>query len=176
MVLNYWQVILLSITLLFCSCTNKDADVPVTPVVPEGKAPDFTLPTLDNQLLALSDLRGKVVLLDIWASWCSYCKAENPNVEAAYTTYNTLGFEVFAVSIDNKKENWIKSITEQQLSFTHVIDTLAWESEVVDKYNVKRIPHLVLIDREGKIVASADSMIKLKLQLMQLFDDVKIQP
>ncbi len=176
MVLNYWQVILLSIMLLVSSCTSKDTADPVTPVVPEDEAPDFTLPTIDNQLLSLTDLRGKVVLLDIWASWCGYCKAENPNIEAAFSTYNDFGFEVLAVSIDSNKESWKKGITDQQLSFTHVIDTLAWESDVVDKYNVKRIPHLVLIDREGKIVASADSMIKLKLQLMQLFNDVKIQP
>ncbi len=173
MLLNSAKYILLSLLLLFYSCATNNDPTPAPPDTPAGMAPDFTLKTVDNQEFTLSQLKGKVVLLDFWASWCGFCEAENPYVVAAYDAYHDYGLEVVGVSIDKNPESWKNGIAKQGLGFFHVIDTLAWDSEVVADYKVKRIPHLVLIDREGKIVAVADNMVKLKLPLMELLNVVK---
>jgi peroxiredoxin len=117
-------------------------------------APDITLPDAEGNPKSLSSLKGKVVLLDFWASWCGPCRKENPNVVKAYNQFHDKGFEVFSVSLDKDKAAWLKAISADNLIWpNHVSDLKYWKSEGAAIYGVTAIPYSVLIDREGRIVA-----------------------
>ena len=116
-------------------------------------APDFTLPMFDQSPLQLSSLRGKVVLVDFWASWCGPCRDENPNVVRVYNDYKDKGFEILGVSLDNDPEDWQMAIKKDKLQWKHVADLKGWDSEVVKKYSISGIPFTMLLDKDGKIIA-----------------------
>ncbi len=117
-------------------------------------APDLAFPDPDGKIRKLSDLRGKVVLLDFWASWCGPCRRESPNVRNVYAKYHDQGFEVFSVSLDRDANNWKKAIADDKLVWpNHVSDLKYWSSEAAAIYGVRSIPSMFLIDREGRIVA-----------------------
>ncbi len=118
-------------------------------------APDFEQSTPDGKPVKLSDFKGKYVLLDFWASWCSPCRAENPNVVKAYNQYNEKGFTVLGVSLDNAKgkEAWIKAIEKDGLKWTNVSDLKGWQNAVAELYSVQAVPQNFLIDPQGKIIA-----------------------
>jgi peroxiredoxin len=116
-------------------------------------APELELRNPDGQTVKLSDLRGKVVLIDFWASWCKPCRMENPNVVRMYNQYKSKGFEIFGVSLDKEKEAWINAIKEDNLTWFHASDLQMWSSPVVRLYGFTGIPYTVLVDEEGKIIA-----------------------
>lgn len=116
-------------------------------------APDFTQKSPEGEDVSLSDFRGKVVLIDFWASWCGPCRRENPKVVKLYEEYKDQGFEILGVSLDRKKDRWLKAIEADGLVWPHVSDLKGWQNEVAQLYGVGSIPHTVLLDREGKIVA-----------------------
>ena len=117
------------------------------------QAPDITLAAPDGSTKSLSSLKGKYVLIDFWASWCGPCRRENPNVVKMYNKYKDKGFEIFGVSFDQNKEKWEKAIADDKLTWSHVSDLKGWESSAAKLYNITAIPHTVLIDKEGKIIA-----------------------
>ena len=117
-------------------------------------APEINLKSPDGKLIALSSLKGKVVLLDFWASWCRPCRAENPNVVRLYNKYKDRGFTVYSVSLDQNKDKWMAAITKDQLTWSnHVSELTGWKSSAGNKYGVSSIPKTFLIDANGKIIA-----------------------
>jgi len=118
-----------------------------------AEAPEIALPSPSGDTIVLSSLRGKIVLLDFWASWCSPCRRENPNLVSNYKKYKDKGFEIFQVSLDKTKAAWIKGIEDDDLEWIHVSDVQYWNSIVVPIYNIQGIPMSYLLDKEGKIIA-----------------------
>ena len=116
-------------------------------------APDLEFPDPDGKMRKLSDLRGKVVLLDFWASWCGPCRRENPNVTRIYSLYHDKGFEVFSVSLDSDAASWKRAIEADKLVWpNHVSDLKKWQSQAAAIYGVRSIPSTFLLDKEGRIV------------------------
>ncbi|HEX3008853.1 MAG TPA: TlpA disulfide reductase family protein [Bacteroidales bacterium] len=122
-------------------------------VEPGNKAIDFELPDTAGNNVKLSSQFGKTLLLDFWASWCPPCRAENPNLVKIYNKYKDQNFTIFSVSLDKKKEDWMKGIHDDQLTWTHVSDLQFWNSSAAKLYGVRAIPSNVLIDKDGTILA-----------------------
>lgn len=123
-------------------------------------APEIKLPNKTGDSIALSDLRGKVIFIDFWASWCRTCRVENIPLRNAYNTYKDEtfdignGFEVYSISLDTDSLIWQKAIKNDQLVWeNHVCDFKKWDSPLVSLYNFRYLPHNVLIDRNGIIIA-----------------------
>ncbi|MEM9857862.1 MAG: TlpA disulfide reductase family protein [Bacteroidota bacterium] len=132
-------------------------------------APDITLPNPDGEMVSLSSLRGNYVLLDFWAKWCRPCRMENPNVVRMYKKYNEQGFEVFGVSLDRTRQDWLQAIEQDGLSWTHVSDLKYFQSDAAKLYNVSAIPFALLIDPEGRIIAKNLRGKQLENKLEEIF-------
>jgi peroxiredoxin len=115
-------------------------------------APEIVLPNAKGDKVSLSSFKGKVVLLDFWASWCGPCRASIPLVIKLQNKYKAQGFEVFGVSIDSKKNVWLKAIKKDHINYTQVIDLDGWNAAAAAAYNVDAIPATFLLDKTGKIV------------------------
>jgi peroxiredoxin len=117
------------------------------------KAPDFTLNDVNGNPVALSSKTGtKLLLLDFWAAWCGPCRQENPNLVRVYKEFNKKGFDIFAVSLDRSNEEWVKAIADDQLTWTHVLNTRNDKNSPANMYAVYTIPSNFLIDEKGIII------------------------
>lgn len=116
-------------------------------------APDFKQHTPEGEPLSLYSLKGKVKILDFWASWCGPCRAENPNVVKLYEEFHSKGLEILSISLDYEKDRWIKAIADDQLPWHHVSDLKGWNNQVAQQYVVGAIPHLMVLDENNVIVA-----------------------
>ena len=135
-------------------------------------APDIVLPSPDGDVLKLSDLKGKVVLIDFWASWCGPCRRENPNVVRLYDKYNAKGFEIFSVSLDKDKNAWIKAIKDDKLRWSnHVSDLKYWSSDAAKLYDISSIPSTILLDKDGRIIAKNLRGRELENKLKEIFGE-----
>lgn len=132
-------------------------------------APEISLPDPGGQPFTLSSLKGKVVLIDFWASWCGPCRKENPNVVALYARYKDHGFEILGVSLDRDKEKWLQAIQDDGLVWKHVSDLQYWKSQAAKAYGVSSIPATFLLDKEGKIIAKKLRGPALEEKMKELF-------
>jgi thiol-disulfide isomerase/thioredoxin len=128
------------------------------------------LPSPSGDTIALSSLRGKIVLLDFWASWCAPCRSENPNLVKNYKKYRDKGFEIYQVSLDRTKAAWLKGIEDDKLDWVHVSDLQYWNSIVVAVYNIQGIPMNYLLDRGGRILDQNLRGEQLDLKLEEIFN------
>jgi peroxiredoxin len=138
---------------------------------PGSFTPEIALPTPEGDTIKLSSTRGKIVLLDFWAAWCQPCRTENPNLVANYKTYHDKGFEIFQVSLDRTRDQWIKGIEDDELGeWIHVSDLKYWNSVVVPAYYIDGIPASFLLDKEGKIIARNLRGEALSNKLKEIFE------
>ena len=117
------------------------------------KAPDFTLQTPEGNSLSLSSFKGKVLLVDFWASWCGPCRLTNPSLVKMYKELKGSEFEILGVSLDDNKDAWIKGINDDKLTWPQVSEMKRWDADVVADYGISSIPQSVVVDKEGYLVA-----------------------
>ncbi|MEZ5004253.1 MAG: TlpA disulfide reductase family protein [Chitinophagales bacterium] len=151
---------------------------PTQPSGPSGiaigeVAPDIQQANPKGEIMSLSSLQGKYVLIDFWASWCKPCRIENPNVVRTYNKYKDKGFEIFSVSLDKSSDRWEKAIKDDGLVWDyHVSDLKAWSNEAARTYGVGSIPATFLIDPEGKVIAKNLRGPALENKLVEVLGDV----
>lgn len=134
---------------------------------PGSICPDIKMKTPDGKTLSLSSLKGKVVLIDFWASWCAPCRRENPHIVEIYKKYKIKGLEIFGVSLDENEAAWKNAIDKDGLIWPQVSDLKKWESQVVKDFHIEAIPYSILIDREGKIIAKGLRSNELEFRIME---------
>ncbi len=139
-------------------------------IAPGEIAPNIVMNDPSGNPMSLESLRGKVVLIDFWASWCGPCRRENPNVVRTYQKYNPKGFEIFSVSFDQDGNKWKDAIQQDNLIWPyHVSDLAGWNSAAGKIYGVTSIPFTVLIDKEGKIISKGLRGTSLEQKLAEIF-------
>jgi len=134
-------------------------------------APDFTMNNTEDKPVQLSSLRGKVVLVDFWASWCKPCRQENPNVVKLYQQYKDKGFQIIGVSLDRGRDEWIQAIKDDKLDWIHVSDLQYWQNSAARLYGVNAIPQSFLLDKDGVIIGKGLRGEDLAKKLGELFPD-----
>jgi peroxiredoxin len=150
-------ILVFSVACIAFAFTYAESDI--KPAIGD-QAPEIAMPDQAGNIAKLSSLKGHVVLIDFWASWCRSCRVENTNYTAAYNKFkgsnfkDGKGFEIFSVSLDKDSEAWKKAITNDRLVWkNHVTDLKKWNSPVVADYNFKYLPHNLVIDGTGKVIA-----------------------
>lgn len=119
-----------------------------------AKAPDFALPDADGNMVTMSSVKGKIKIIDFWASWCGPCRLNNPALRKLYEEFHDKGLEIIGVSLDTNKASWHKAIEKDGLNWVHVSSLKGWECDVVRLYNVTGVPALFILDEYGNIMAT----------------------
>ncbi len=132
------------------------------------QAPEISLPDANDSIIRLSSLKGKVVLVDFWASWCGPCRRSNPNVVRLYEKYKGKGFEVFGVSIDSKKAAWLKAVKQDNIRYIQVNDNKGWDAASTLQYGVDAIPATFLLNKKGEVTAVDAEGKELEEKIKQL--------
>jgi peroxiredoxin len=124
----------------------------VTPNITDSRL-DFSLPDLKGDSLRLSSLKGKVFLLDFWASWCVPCRFSNKNLVKLYSKYKDKGFEILSVSLDDNQSAWKKAVNKDKITWLQINDSKGWDARSAAKWQVDAIPASFLIDKDGNVVS-----------------------
>ena len=133
-------------------------------------AAEIALPSVNGDTLRLSSFKGKVVLLDFWASWCGPCRVANKGLAKVYDKFASKGFEIYSVSLDQAKEDWVKAIKKDKITWTQVIDPGGWDTPTALKWGIYALPTSFLIDREGHLLAMDLEGKELEKALKQMLD------
>ena len=135
-------------------------------------APEIILDDINGNPISLSSLRGRYVLLDFWAAWCRPCREENPNILENYNRFKDQGFEVYQVSLDRNKEDWLRGIEQDNLPWINVSDLKYYQSDAAVLYNINKIPSAFLLDPSGTIIAKNIELrgINLTKKLSEIFN------
>lgn len=134
-----------------------------------AKAPNFSLPDADGKSISLSSLKGKVVLLDFWASWCRPCRVSNKELLPVYDKYKAKNFEILGVSVDERKGAWINAVKSDKITWLQVLDPEAARgSKVMQTWNIQFIPSTFLLDKNGVVVAIGPGKEELESWLKKL--------
>ena len=127
-------------------------------IIKTAYAPDFTMQDIDGELFQFSELKGKLILVDVWASWCKPCRLANPHMVELYNKFHNKGLEMISISLDgtpeqtSPKEDWEKAVSNDKLTWTQLSDLKGWDSKIRDSYNIRSIPYTILIDQNGLII------------------------
>jgi peroxiredoxin len=137
--------------------------------LPVGSAaPEINLKSPEGKLISLSSLKGKIVIIDFWASWCGPCRHDMPDMVSLYGDYKNKGLEIYGVSLDDNSDAWKSAIDHDGINWIQVSDLKKWESKAAVDYGVEEIPHTILLDKEGKIVARGLSPHELRIRIQEL--------
>jgi glutathione peroxidase-family protein len=129
---------------------------------------DFSLPSLKGDSIRLSSMKGKVFLLDFWASWCVPCRYSNKQLVKLYSKYKDKGFEILGVSLDEKRNEWKKAVAKDKITWLQINDDGGWNAISAAKWNINAIPASFLIDKDGNVVAFDPEKQDLENRIKQL--------
>jgi thiol-disulfide isomerase/thioredoxin len=138
--------------------------------ITEFTAKEIALPSPNGDTIRLSSLRGKIVLLDFWASWCLPCRVANKKLSKMYPKYKDKGFEIFSVSLDDNYDDWKKAIQKDKISWMQVIDPRGWEAQTAIDWNIYALPTSYVINSDGKLLAMDLEGKDLEKLLKELLD------
>jgi len=132
---------------------------------PGDKAPEISLADLNGKTQKLSDHKGKIVLVDFWASWCAPCRRSNRDLQALYSKYKDKGFEIFGISLDQHISDWKDAVKTDRISWTQVIEAGGWNAPVALTWNIEQLPSSFLLDKNGIVLAVNPSKDEIEKQL-----------
>jgi peroxiredoxin len=152
---------------LFIIAFSAKSQIQLQPNITDSRL-DFTLPDIKGDSLQLSTMKGKVFLLDFWASWCVPCRFSNKNLVRLYAKYKDKGFEILGVSLDDNKNAWKRAVSKDRISWLQINDSKGWDATSAAKWQVDAIPASFLIDKDGNVVAINTEKKELEDKIRQL--------
>lgn len=166
-------ILLFLVATLSFSCLQKPNKPVVYGTNIGNNAPIFSGKTPDGKDLSLEDIKGEVIILDFWASWCGPCRRENPNVVKMYNKYHNKGLEIIGISLDkaNQKNRWIRAIAQDRLTWQHLSNLQGWNEPIAALYGVRSIPATFILDKDGVILAKNLRGLALENKIATLLKD-----